>query len=184
MTADDHEPPMNRIADKRHLIHSAAHRAPLQCRAFVPRRWFARLVVVVVALAPLVSARASWFIRNWQSDEGLPDNTVMGITQSPDGFLWVTTKTGLVRFDGVRFRPWPVTAEGAQAGGYKELLADRCGRIWVAKDQGVVVCVDQGRTTTVVGTDHAAGDAGKRFMVEDTEGAVWVSYSGGEVLRV
>ncbi len=149
-----------------------------------PRRWFARLVVVLTAVAPFASARASWFIRNWQSDEGLPDNTVMGITQSPDGFLWVTTKTALARFDGVRFRPWPVTAEGAQAGGYKELLADRRGRIWVAKDHGVVVRVDQGHTTTVVGPEHAWGDIGKRLMVEDAEGAVWVAYDGGEVLRI
>jgi ligand-binding sensor domain-containing protein len=150
----------------------------------LPRRWLACLGVALAALAPLGSARASWFIRNWQSDMGLPDNTVTGIAQSPDGFLWVATKTGLTRFDGVRFQPWPVTADGAQAGACKALLADRSGRIWVAKDQGVVVCVEQGHPTTVVGTDHAAGDLGKRFMVEDAEGAVWVSYGGGEVLRL
>lgn len=138
----------------------------------------------MAALAPFASARASWFIRNWQSDEGLPDNTVIGITQAPDGFLWVATKTGLVRFDGVRFRPWTATADGSQAGACKAVLADRRGRLWIAKDQGVVVCLDQGRTTTVVGTEHAAGDVGTRFMVEDTEGAVWVSYGGGEVLRI
>jgi signal transduction histidine kinase/ligand-binding sensor domain-containing protein len=142
------------------------------------------LVVVMAVLAPLAPARASWFIRNWQSDEGLPDNTVMGITQSPDGFMWLTTKTALVRFDGVRFRPWPVTAEGASAGACKELLADRRGRIWVAKDHGVVVRVDQGHATTVVGAEHAWGDIGKRVMVEDAEGAVWVAYDGGEVLRI
>ena len=212
MTADDYEAPMNRIADKRHLIHSDAHRAPLQCFALASDahraplqcfalasdahraplqcfalaawRWLVRLVVVMAVLAPLVSARASWFIRNWQSDEGLPDNSVIGISQSPDGFLWVATKKGLTRFDGVRFRPWPVTADGFQAGGCKAVLADRRGRIWVAKDQGIVVCVDQGRTTTVVGTEHAAGDVGGRLMVEDAEGAVWVSYCGGEVLRI
>ena len=50
----------------------------------LPWRWFARLVVVLAVLAPLASARASWFIRNWQSDVGLPDNTVMGGHQ--DGF--------------------------------------------------------------------------------------------------
>jgi len=138
----------------------------------------------MAALAPLVSARASWFIRNWQSDVGLPDNTVIGITQAPDGFLWVATKTGLVRFDGVRFRPWTVTADGSQAGACKAVLADRRGRLWVAMDQGVVVCVDHGRMTTVVGSEHAAGDVGTRLMVEDAEGAVWVSYGGGEVLRI
>ena len=149
-----------------------------------PRHWLVCLGVVIAVSAPLAPARPSWFIRNWQSDMGLPDNTVIGITQSLDGFLWVSTKTGLVRFDGVQFRPWSVPTDGTQVGGCKAMLADRRGRLWLAMDRGVVVCVDQGRTTTVIGAEHAAGDVGDRLMVEDAEGAVWVSYGGGEVLRI
>ena len=149
-----------------------------------PRHWLVCLGVVIAVSAPLAPARPSWFIRNWQSDMGLPDNTVIGITQSLDGFLWVSTKTGLVRFDGVQFRPWSVPTDGTQVGGCKAMLADRRGRLWLAMDRGVVVCVDQGRTTTVIGAEHAAGDFGDRLMVEDAEGAVWVSYGGGEVLRI
>jgi len=44
-----------------------------------------------------------WFARPWRSDEGLPDNNVTGIAQTTDGFLWVGTAGGLVRFDGDRF---------------------------------------------------------------------------------
>jgi len=150
----------------------------------LPRRWLACLGCGFVLLAPLASARPSWFIRNWQSDDGLPDNTVMGVSQAPDGFLWVATKTGLTRFDGVQFRPWQVVAQGAETGDSKAVLADHRGRIWVAKEQGIVVCVDHGRSTTVVGSDHAAADLGSRLMVEDAAGAVWVSYGNGEVLRI
>ena len=149
-----------------------------------PRHWLVCLGVVIAVSAPLAPARPSWFIRNWQSDMGLPDNTVIGITQSLDGFLWVSTKTGLVRFDGVQFRPWSVPTDGTQVGGCKAMLADRRGRLWLAMDRGVVMCVDQGQTTTVIGAEHAAGDVGDRLMVEDAEGAVWVSYGGGEVLRI
>jgi len=150
----------------------------------LPRHWLVCLGAVIAVLAPLASARPSWFIRNWQSDMGLPDNTVIGITQSLDGFLWVSTKTGLVRFDGAQFRPWSVPTDGTQVGGCKAMLADRRGRLWLAMDRGVVMCVDQGQTTTVIGAEHAAGDVGDRLMVEDAEGAVWVSYGGGEVLRI
>jgi signal transduction histidine kinase/ligand-binding sensor domain-containing protein len=108
----------------------------------------------------------------------------MGIDQTPDGFLWVATKTGLVRFDGVQFQPFPVTAPGTAAGYVKAMLADRRGRLWVAKDLGVVVCVDQGRVTTVVGTEYALPDAGERLVVSDAEGAVWVTYISGPVLRI
>jgi ligand-binding sensor domain-containing protein len=53
-----------------------------------------------VALAAIFFATTSavaeqtWVVRTWQSDEGLPDNTVMAIDQTPDGFLWVATKNG------------------------------------------------------------------------------------------
>jgi hypothetical protein len=54
--------------------------------------------------------------RTWQSDVGLPDNSVVGIDQTPDGFLWVAAKTGLVRFDGVQFRQFPLTVAGGGRG--------------------------------------------------------------------
>ena len=62
------------------------------------------LLGALVLAAPGVTASPDGFARTWQSDAGLPDNTVVGIDQTPDGFLWVATKTGLVRFDGMRFR--------------------------------------------------------------------------------
>ena len=150
----------------------------------IPVLWLAGLLALL-AMGVLPAAPSPWVVRTWQSDEGLPDNTVVGIEQTPDGFLWVATKTGLVRFDGVRFQPFPVTAAGAPAGGIKALLADRRGRLWVAKDYGLVLCVDQGSTTLVVDQEIAGdGDGGERLMVLDAEGAVWVCYSGGMVLRI
>ncbi len=40
---------------------------------------------------------------SWTTDDGLPQNGLREITQTPDGYLWFTTFDGLVRFDGVRF---------------------------------------------------------------------------------
>src|SRR5215472_3275799 len=39
----------------------------------------------------------------WTSENGLPDNSVTAIAQTPDGYLWIGTYNGLARFDGVRF---------------------------------------------------------------------------------
>ena len=151
----------------------------------VPWRWLASLLLALAAVAPAASTSPPWLVRSRQSDEGMPDNTVMGIDQTPDGFVWVATKTGLVRFDGVQFRPFPVTAPGTAAGYVKAILADPRGRLWVSKDRGVVFCLDQGVTTMVVGPEIAGdGDAGERLMVLDAEGAVWVTYIGGVVLRI
>lgn len=147
--------------------------------------WLAGLLALPATVGSAVATTLPWVVRAWQSDEGLPDNTVEGIEQTPDGFLWVATKTGLVRFDGVRFQPFPVTVAGAPTGAIKALLADRRGRLWVARDHGVVLCVDQGTATMVVGPEIAGdGDAGERLMVLGADDAVWVTYSNGLVLRI
>src|SRR5918911_4901270 len=39
----------------------------------------------------------------WNTDNGLPQNSVLSILQTQDGYLWLTTSDGLVRYDGVRF---------------------------------------------------------------------------------
>ncbi len=152
----------------------------------MPLLWLAGLLALPATGVSSAAAVPPWVVRTWQSDEGLPDNSVVGIEQTPDGYLWVASKTGLVRFDGVRFQPFPVTAAGAPAGAIKALLGDRRGRLWVAKDDGVVVCVDQGVTTMVVGPEISGGyaDSGLRIMAIDAQDAVWVCYSGGVVLRL
>jgi hypothetical protein len=70
----------------------------------LPVLWLFGLLATGVLAAV---ATPPWVVRNWQSDEGLPDNSVVDIGQTPDGFLWVATKTGLVRFDSVRVQPFP-----------------------------------------------------------------------------
>jgi polysaccharide pyruvyl transferase WcaK-like protein len=52
----------------------------------------------------IVLGRASALTRRaWTTDEGLPDSSVLSITQTRDGYLWIGTRGGLARFDGVRF---------------------------------------------------------------------------------
>jgi hypothetical protein len=44
-----------------------------------------------------------YVLRTWEVDDGLPNNNVSAITQTPDGYLWIATGGGLARFDGMRF---------------------------------------------------------------------------------
>ncbi len=126
-----------------------------------------------------------WSARAWQSDEGLPDNNVVEIAQAGDGFLWVATRSGLARFDGVRFREFAaVTAVGAPTALLQAMLLDRTNRLWVAKDRGVLVCVEHGRTTALTPT-NGLPVLPVRMIVEDHEGALWISYlDGGAVIRI
>ena len=47
------------------------------------------------------SATPNYLIRSWQSESGLPQNKVTAVVQAYDGYLWVGTYSGLIRFDGV-----------------------------------------------------------------------------------
>src|SRR5512140_1584049 len=89
-------------------------RTPSRSELSSARRRALRLCLPFVVFGlPTVSARAetrvpvdgaSTLTRHaWTTDEGLPDNSVLSIAQTQDGYLWVGTRGGLARFDGVRF---------------------------------------------------------------------------------
>ena len=40
---------------------------------------------------------------SWQIENGLPQNSVLAMAQTPDGYIWIGTEDGLARFDGVQF---------------------------------------------------------------------------------
>ncbi|HSQ75900.1 MAG TPA: two-component regulator propeller domain-containing protein, partial [Bacteroidota bacterium] len=46
--------------------------------------------------------------RAWTKRDGLPQNTVQAIAQTPDGYMWFGTVEGLSRFDGMKFRNFNV----------------------------------------------------------------------------
>jgi signal transduction histidine kinase/ligand-binding sensor domain-containing protein/CheY-like chemotaxis protein/HPt (histidine-containing phosphotransfer) domain-containing protein len=68
--------------------------------------------------------------QSWGSREGLPQNTINGIAQTRDGYLWIATRSGLVQFDGVRVSPIEM---GSTA---RALLTDGAGRLWTGFESG------------------------------------------------
>ena len=128
--------------------------------------------------SPAPPTNAGWVSRTWQTDDGLPGNVVVGVAQTPDGFLRVATENGLARFDGLRFQE---AASGTIApSGSKTVafLADSRGRLWLGKVTstvgGAVVRVEADRTRLFTQDDGLA-DCPVDGMVEDGEGAVWIT---------
>ena len=73
-----------------------------------------------------------WATRSWQSADGLPDNGVVGVAQTPDGYLWVATSGGLMRFDGVKFQEFPLSnIEGVPNRVVRAMACDRRGWLWL-----------------------------------------------------
>ena len=68
-------------------------------------RAIAPAVIVSLALLPSLAANTAAQHRfdSWTTESGLPQNSVNDILRTRDGYLWLATHGGLVRFDGVRF---------------------------------------------------------------------------------
>ncbi|MCP4152635.1 MAG: response regulator [bacterium] len=99
---------------------------------------------------------ASYLHNAWDSNTGLPQNAVMAITQTPDGYLWLGTQEGLVRFNGEKFTVFDQSNVKEITNNFIScLLADKKGRIWIGMMTGGLTCLEDGSFTRI--------DTGKRL---------------------
>lgn len=124
-------------------------------------------------------SQRDYLVDVWGTDEGLPNNTVTGIAQTPDGYLWCATYDGVVRFDGARFvRIGPDDATNQQANRVQCLLVDRRGQLWLGTDGAGVLRYADGVFTAFTRPAGSAIDA-VRSIVEDASGNLWLGTRGG-----
>ena len=89
-------------------------------------------------------------LTQWGHRDGLPSTAVYAVAQTPDGFLWLGTSDGLVRFDGLRFVPVPLSNAGDIAfGRVQALRVDRTGAMWIGTESGSLVRME-GRSMKIV----------------------------------
>jgi signal transduction histidine kinase/ligand-binding sensor domain-containing protein len=120
--------------------------------------------------------------QNWLPEQGLPQSSVYDIAQDRNGYLWLATWGGLVRFDGVRFRVFTSADIPALGSGrVMALCATRSGALWVGTRDGSVMRLDHDRVTTY--REQAQPGTLIRSIREDRDGNVWINTSGG-VARV
>jgi signal transduction histidine kinase/ligand-binding sensor domain-containing protein len=126
----------------------------------------------------------AWLSRAWQLDDGLPGNSVTGVLQTPDGYLWVGTEGGLARFDGVHFQniTLPIPS-GRTRPIIRAMSLGRENAIWLALEGGLVISFSAQATnlfTTANGLSRVRPDS----IVQDQKRDVWISYADGSVCRI
>jgi len=146
----------------------------------------ARLVLgavsLLVAVCPRVPALdpslelAQYTHTAWTVPEGLKGST-RSIVQTPDGYLWLGTEFGLVRFDGVRFVPWsPPHGQRLPSSDILALLAARDGTLWIGTLDGLA----SWNKDKLIQYPEIHG--GVFALLEDHDGTVWAG--GGKLCAI
>jgi ligand-binding sensor domain-containing protein/signal transduction histidine kinase len=121
----------------------------------------------------------NYTIRSWQSQDGLPEETVQAFAQTPDGYLWVGTSGGLLRFDGARFHLF--AHENTPAFGENSvfcLLAGHDGSLWIGTDGSGLIEWRDGEFHAYPVTQGETSDF-VRALAEDHIGLLWVATDDG-----
>ncbi len=80
-------------------------------------------------------ASAQYQFDSWNTDNGLPQNSVNAILQTKNGYLWLATSDGLVRYDGVRFSVFNKgNTNGILSNRFSTLFEDREGSLWAGTE--------------------------------------------------
>ena len=102
---------------------------------------------VLPAAGRLLDRPLAYSVTQWGHREGLPSSTVYSIAQTPDGFLWLGTADGLLRFDGSRFVQVPLQSNSVEAfGRVRAVLVTRDGQLWAGTEGGNLVRLQGGST--------------------------------------
>jgi PAS domain S-box-containing protein len=119
----------------------------------------------------------------WQDSQGLPQDSVLAIAQTPDGYLWLGTEEGLVRFDGIRFTVFDERNTPEIKGNtIAALLADREGNLWIGTSGGLV-CY-QNRQFTAYGEKDRIFNQSILSLFEDRAGSLWIGTDGAGLVRL
>ncbi|HVR39871.1 MAG TPA: two-component regulator propeller domain-containing protein, partial [Thermoanaerobaculia bacterium] len=141
-----------------------------------------RFVLALLVLSALrafaldPSTALTQFMRDhWQAEQGLPQNSVTAILQTRDGYFWLGTQEGLVRFDGVRFTLFDT--RNTPELGHNFVLClyqDRHGHLYIGT-YGGLTRFENGRFRQI-----AKGQV--RAVVEDQRGKLWIGTLGAGVI--
>jgi signal transduction histidine kinase/ligand-binding sensor domain-containing protein len=131
------------------------------------------LILCSSALALVPDRRISQYAHTaWRIQDGFFGGTPQAITQTADGYLWIGTEAGLVRFDGVSFVPWtPPNGEALPSSRIHSLLGTSDGSLWIGTSRGLARW-SKGELFTFPG-----GPAFVEAIVQDPEGTVWITRS-------
>ncbi len=143
------------------------------------------LGVPVCAEGPGHTPLSELSVASWDTDDGLPQNSVGAIVQGPGRFLWIATLEGLARFDGVRFTIYDKSnTPGLESQRVHTLALSRRGGLWLGLGGGGLARFVEGRVVESFRVADGLPDDHVWSLLEDSQGRVWIGTpKGGALLQ-
>ncbi len=119
--------------------------------------------------------------RIWQVQHGLPRTTITALCQSHDGYLWLGTQTGLIRFDGIKFTEMP-SLGGVSLASERivQIVEDHQHNLWIATSSAGLVKYSAGSAMMFNEASGLPSQAIQALHV-DSQNALWVGTERGLV---
>jgi ligand-binding sensor domain-containing protein len=138
--------------------------------------WFVLLPDQALALDPGRNL-LQYSCQTWHRQNGLPVKAINSLAQTRDGYLWLGTRAGLVRFDGSEFKLTDsMRTADARSGIVTSLAAARNGGLWVGQESGALGFYDE-RTFSV--RTKESPDIAVRGLGEGGDGLLWFACNNG-----
>jgi len=146
-----------------------------------PRKMGARPIPCIVLLMVCVDSlfaldrslsALQYLHTSWTQEEGGALPAIQAMAQTTDGYLWLGTGNGLIRFDGIRFVRWEAgPGEELPSRDIRCLLSSSRGGLWIGTAFGIAR-FDRGRLVRYPAADRTLGAV--ISMVEDPSGSLWI----------
>lgn len=117
--------------------------------------------------------------RVWRNVDGLPEDFAQALAQTPEGYLWIGTSGGLVRFDGTSFVVFNrENVPAFQDDSVYSLLVSKDGTLWAGTEGGGLMRYQKGVWRSFGGAEGLTNGF-VRVVFEDTQQRLWVGTDGG-----
>lgn len=134
--------------------------------------------VNIFALSPTKKIH-QYVHKSWQIEDGLPQNSVLSITQTNNGYIWLGTEEGLVRFDGVNFTVFDKqNTEAITNSNIGILLTDSKDNLWIGTKGGGLVLYKNGQFSKFT-TENGLKNNNVFSIYEDKKKNIWIGTKAG-----
>ena len=141
---------------------------------------FLLLVLLSGVYAVAAQAQRRFSHQAWTTEDGLPQNSVHGVLQTRDGYLWIATEGGLARFDGLGFTVFRHEEQPMLPSDDIACLAeDTTGALWIGTTDGLARFADGHLSSIALGS--VAGPPSVLALAAGDDGSMLALTAGGLV---